>query len=294
METVLKYRNREVNVEDVAFIKKLIAEYPNGTRRLLSVKLCEAWNWRQSNGRLCDSTCRSLMLLLHRAGHIELPSPQWTFKQPRRLAVVERIEVPQIPLAAPLKHIGPLEIRQVRYSAEETLVKSLIADHHYLGYMHPVGEQLKYLVLAKDQPVACMCLSSAARHLGPRDRYIGWSQEARKENIRFIAYQSRFLILPWVRVPHLASHLLGCISRRLSADWERVFAHPIYYTETFVDPTRFRGTSYLAANWTVLGLTTGRGKNDQTMKPNRSLKQVLGYPLIKDFRRRLCTIAPKD
>ena len=140
-------------------------------------------------------------------------------------------------------------------------------------------------------PIACFCLSSAPRHLGPRDEYIGWSKEARKANIRFVAYQSRFLILPWVQVPHLASHLLGSLSRRLSSDWERVYAHPIYFTETFVDPSRYRGTCYRAANWTYLGMTMGRGKADFTHKPNRPLKQVLGYPLVKDFRRRLSEVA---
>jgi hypothetical protein len=198
------------------------------------------------------------------------------------------------PLACPLAQIGPVEIRQVRRTPEEALVKSLIAQHHYLGFTHPVGEHLLYLVTANDQPIACMSWSSAARHLGPRDRHIGWSKEARKANIRFIAYQSRFLILPWVRVPHLASHLLGAISRRLSHDWQQVYCHPIYFIETFVDSPRYRGTCYLAANWTELGLTTGRGKADQTHRPNRSLKQVLGYPLVKDFRRRLCTLPQED
>jgi len=184
--------------------------------------------------------------------------------------------------------IGPLDIRQVRRTPDEDLVKSLVQEHHYLGYAHPVGEHLKYLVCARGSPIACFCWSSAPRHLGPRDRYLGWSPSARKANIRFLAYQSRFLILPWVQVPHLASHLLGAISRRLSADWERVYAHPIYFTETFVDPERFAGTCYRAANWTVLGMTLGLGKDATTKRPNRSLKQLLGYPLVKDFKTRLC------
>jgi len=136
--------------------------------------------------------------------------------------------------------------------------------------------------------VACLCYSSAPRHLGPRDLHIGWSAPARRANIRLLAYQSRFLILPWVRVPHLASHLLGRISGRLSADWQRLYAHPIYFTETFVDPERYRGTCYRAANWTYLGMTTGRGKNCPTRQPNRPRKQVYGYALVKDFRARLC------
>jgi hypothetical protein len=133
--------------------------------------------------------------------------------------------------------------------------------------------------------------SSAPRHLGPRDQHLGWSAEARKKNIRFVAYQTRFLILPWVRVPHLASHLLGRMARQLSADWQRVYAHPIHFTETFVDTERNQGTCYRAANWTELGLTTGRGKADLTHTPNRSLKRIFGYPLVPDYRERLARIS---
>jgi hypothetical protein len=233
-----------------------------------------------------------MLLQLHRAGHIQLPPPQWRSQRPRRHEVLTIIEVEPHPLQAPLSQVGPIQIDQVRRTPDEALVKSLVAQYHYLGYVHPVGEHLKYLIRAQGQPIACMCWSSAPRHLGPRDRHIGWSKEARKANIRLVAYQSRFLILPWVQVPHLASHLLGAISRRLSTDWQQLYAHPIYFTETFVDPGRYRGTCYRAANWTVLGLTTGRGKADLLNRPNRSLKQVLGYPLIKDFRQRLCALQP--
>jgi hypothetical protein len=125
------------------------------------------------------------------------------------------------------------------------------------------------------------------RHLGNRDRYIGWSAEARRRNIRFIAYNMRFLILPWIRVPHRASHILGNVTRRLPGHWERMYGHPVYFAETFIDPGRFRGTCYRAANWQLLGLTTGRGKNDQTNKPNRSIKEILGLPLAPRFRQLL-------
>ena len=135
--------------------------------------------------------------------------------------------------------------------------------------------------------MACFAWSSAPRHLGSRDRFIGWSPQARLKNIRLLAYNSRFLILPWVRIEHLASHLLGRMARVLSADWECVYGHPIYFLETFVDPQRFRGTCYRGANWIELGLTTGRGKDAPSKAPNRSIKQVLGYALVKDFRQRL-------
>jgi hypothetical protein len=138
--------------------------------------------------------------------------------------------------------------------------------------------------------VACLAWSSAPRHLGSRDRYIGWSGEARRRNIRFLAYNTRFLILPWVRVEGLASHILGRMAARISADWEQRYGHPIYFLETFVDPERFRGTCYRAANWVLLGQTTGRGKDDQTGRPNRSIKQILGYPPHRRFRQLLSEV----
>ena len=187
----------------------------------------------------------------------------------------------------PLHQLQPIEFGAVRRSGDEPLFNSLIEQHHYLGYEQPVGEHLKYLVWAQGRPVACLAWSSAPRHLGSRDRFIGWSAEARRRNIRFLAYNTRFLILPWVQVEHLASHILGRMAKRLSEDWERIYGHPIYFLETFIDPERFRGTCYRAANWVVLGRTTGRGKNCPTKRPNRSIKDVLGYPLVPHFRELL-------
>lgn len=285
---VLRYRGREIDSGQVAFIRELIAGQPGASRRALSLALCEAWNWKQPNGSLCDALCRGMLLALHRGGQIELPPARKVISRERRTPA--SVVVDSSPIVAPLSGISPVTIRQVRRTPEEALVNGLIAQHHYLGYAYPVGENLKYLITAGERPIACFVWSSAPRHLGPRDRHIGWSPEARRTNIRHVAYQSRFLILPWVRVPHLASHLLGRISARLSEDWQQLYAHPIYFTETFVDPSRYRGTCYRAANWSELGLTTGRGKDCATKQPNRSLKQVWGYPLVRDFRIRLCEV----
>lgn len=187
----------------------------------------------------------------------------------------------------PLSAIRPVEFRQVRRTEEEALFDGLIETHHYLGYSRPVGEHLKYLIYAQGAPVACLAWSSAPRHLGCRDRFIGWSARVRQRNIHLIAYNTRFLILPWVRVPHLASHILGQAARRVSGDWEKFYGHPLWFLETFVDPDKFRGTCYRAANWLRLGITTGRGKNAPTKKPTRSIKELWAYPLAKDFRERL-------
>lgn len=290
MDVVLRYRGRDIKSAEVSFVRDLIARRPEAHRRALSIALCEAWDWRQDNGALKDGVCRGLLLQLHRAGHIELPPPRGRSARPSRREPAP-VELDTTPVECALAELGPVEIRQVRRTPEEAFVNSLVHHHHYLRYSQPVGEHLKHLVTAGGRPIACFCWSSAPRHLAPRDGHIGWSAAARKANIRFVAYQTRFLILPWVRVPHLASHLLGRMSRQLSEDWQRVYAHPIYFTETFVDPERNRGTCYRAANWTALGLTKGRGKDDLTMKQNRSLKLLFGYALVADFRRRLCTVA---
>jgi hypothetical protein len=291
MQRTLSYRHRVITDEDVVFIRKLITEHPGLSRRGLSKKLCEVWNWVQANGALRDMVCRGLMLMLHREGLIELPPVRRVARNP----LVERsarvlVSVDEAALQVSLAELGALAVRQVRRTPEEALFDSLLAQHHYLGYTQPVGEHLKYLVYAGGRPLACLAWCSAPRHLGSRDRFIGWSAQARLKNIGLLAYNTRFLILPWVRVAHLASHILGRMARMLSADWQRLYGHPIYFVETFIDPQRFRGTCYRAANWAVLGETTGRGKDAPTRQANRSIKQVLGYPLVKDFRQRLSDV----
>lgn len=287
-ETTLRHRGRDVTAEDVESVRRLIAANPNASRRRLSKLLCDEWGWHQANGQPCDMVCRGLMLELHRLGLIELPPPR--FVPPNNVIARDRrvrIEVDTSELVAHLEDLRPLEIEQVRRGGHERLVDSLIEEHHYLGYVRPVGEHLKHLILAHGRPIGCVTWSSAPRHLGPRDRFIGWDARARRENIHLVAYNTRFLILPWVRVKHLASHVLSRVSRIVSDDWMRVYGHPIHYLETFVDPDRFRGTCYLAANWIPLGLTTGRGKNAPTLAPTRSKKEVLGYPLRRNFRHLL-------
>jgi hypothetical protein len=292
MEAIFSYRHRHLTEQDIAFIRELIAEHPRASRRQLSKKLCQAWNWVQANGALRDMVCRSLMLQLHRAGLIELPPVVRVMPNPlAQRTAPARIEVDTQPLQARLGEIQPLALRQVRRTPQEALFNSLIAQYHYLAYTQPVGENLKYVVYAHERPIACCAFSSAPRHLGSRDRFIGWGREARLKNIHLIAYNTRYLILPWVKVEHLASHLLGRIAQVLARDWQRVYGHPIYFLETFIDPSRFRGTCYRAANWIYLGDTTGRGKDAPTHQPNRSVKQVLGYPLTKDFRQRLSRVS---
>ena len=286
--TELKYRGRVVTAEDILYIRELIAAHPRASRRRLSEKLCEAWQWKQANGALRDMVCRGLLLMLDRAGEIELPAVKFVPHNPFvERARPEPVSVDATPILGPLGDLRPVVIEQVRRTDHEPLFNSLMEQHHYLAYEQPVGEHLKFLVWAQGRPSACLPWSSAPRHLGSRDRYIGWSAAALRGNIHLLAYNTRFLILPWVRVEHLASHILGRMAKRLSKDWERIYGHPIHFLETFIDPERFRGTCYRAANWVLMGRTTGRGKDDQTNRPNRSIKEVWGYPLRRRFRELL-------
>lgn len=288
MQPIITYRGRSVTHDDVTFIRRLIADNPNDSRRALSLRLCDAWEWVQPNGHPRDMVCRGLLLALHRAGHISLP-PARNVCAGRRAVVGmrSRIDIDMTPLNATVRQLAPLEIRAVRRTDNERLYNGLVGQHHYLGYSQPVGEHLKYVVFSRQRPVACCAFSSSPRHIGCRDRFIGWDKNVRRANIHLIAYNTRFLILPWISVRHLASHILGSIAGRIGEDWQMTYRHPLHMLETFVDTERFAGTCYKAANWRYLGLTVGRGKNDLTHKVNRSIKAVWAYPLCKHFRERL-------
>ena len=171
-----------------------------------------------------------------------------------------------------------------RLAAEEAIFDGLVEEHHYLGYQRPVGEHLKILAYAAERPVACFAWSSSLPRLRLRDSFIGWSPSVRARNVQLIAYNNRFLILPWLRIRHLATHLLGRMTRELSLHWEQLYGHPIYLAETYVDRSRFAGTCYRAANWIHLGRTVGRGNHAPTTQPTRSKKDVLVLPLHKRFR----------
>jgi hypothetical protein len=283
------YRGRQVSPLEIAFLRQLIAEHPHLSRRRLSALVCEKWNWVQPNGHPCDMIARSLMLQLHRAGRIKLPAPRM---RPPNNAVRHRAPEPQLglgqrPRQCDLAQLGPLEIKQVRRTPQEKLFDHLLQAHHYLAYTRPVGEHIKFLVWAQGDPIACLAFSSAPRHLEARDQFIGWSAQTRRRNLCLLAYNTRFLILPWIEVPNLASHLLARVARRISSDWQALYHHPVYLLETFIDPARFRGASYQAANWIRLGLTTGRGHNAPTMRCDQPRKELWVYPLVRDFRKRL-------
>lgn len=285
MNDVIEYHSRQITKKDIGFIRALIAQHTDKSRWYISREICRQWDWRQANGALKDMVCRGLLLKLESDGLITLPPRKRIINNPfLDRKPPKRKEVDQSPIIGNLRTIQPIELRYVGKSPYEGLYNSLIHEHHYLGYTYPIGEKLKYIAFSNGRPIACIGWTSAVWHIGCRDRFIGWTAEIRKKNLHLIAYQKRFLILPWVYISCLASHLLGRMAKVLSMDWQRVYNHPIYFLETFVD-RQYKATCYRAANWIYLGKTTGRGKNDQTHKPNRSIKAVWGYPLLKNFRQ---------
>ncbi len=289
MHSELVYKGHHITSEDISFIRQTIAAYPEASRRFISQEICRVWNWVQHNGQLKDMLCRGLLLHLQRQGYIKLPPKKCYPNNPlinRRKP--DKVEIDITPIECKISEVIPIKLKQVRKTKLERIYNGLISQYHYLGYCHPIGEHLKFIAFAYERPIACLAWSSAPWHIKSRDKFIKWSMKSRRENLHLIAYNTRFLVLPWVRVKFLASHLLGLSARVISQHWQQLYNHPIVYLETFVDTERFKGICYRAANWIYLGKTTGRGKNDQTNKPNRSIKAVYGYPLVKNFREVLC------
>ena len=287
-DVLLSFRGRPIRSAEVAFLRELIAQSPGLSRRQLSLKVCHAWNWVQPNGQPRDMVCRGLLLALHRAGHISLPAPR---QSPPNNVIAHRRVGPEesydtTPIQGSLAALGPLEIRLVRRAPGESLFAHLLSRYHYLGYRRPVGEHLKYLVWAGPRPVACVGWSSGPRQLNLRDQFVGAPKEAYRHHLQGIAYNTRYLILPWVRVAHLASHLLARLARRISADWQSLYHHPLYLLESFVDIERFPGTCYRAANWICLGRSEGRGSKSQA-HAQTSLKELWVYPLVQHLRDQL-------
>jgi hypothetical protein len=283
-----RYRGRNITGDEIVFLRQFISDRPELSRYALSRKLCELWQWKQVNGSLRDMVCRGLLLLLDRAGEIQLPPARClSHNRPEGWGRPEPVVPDNRPVRGPLRELGRQEFQQVRRTPLEPLFNSLLEQYHYLGYQQPVGEHLKYLVTVKGQAIACLAWSSAPRHLASRDEFIGWSAETLKRNLHLLTYNTRFLILPWVQVPHLASHILGRMAKLVPRDWEQLYAHPIYWLETFIDPARFKGTCYRAANWVVVGRTTGRGHNARTKKATQPVKELLGLPLSRRFRELL-------
>lgn len=280
-------QGRILSAADLAQIRAWRAAHPSWHRTRLSRELCTRWGWRNGVGQLKDMAARSLLLKLEARGWIELPPRQGPSVNHRRNhRPVGEVPAP-VGIQVPLASLEPLKVVLVAPgSVEAPLFRSLLQHHHYLGHRNCVGENLKYLVRdGQGRPLACALFGSAAWQCQPRDAFIGWTPQARQRHLGLVTNNTRLLIPDGVRVPHLASHLLRRITRRLSRDWQARYGHPIHLLETFVESDRFAGTSYRAAGWVRVGATTGRGRNGSA--PQESIKEVYLLPLSADFRSRL-------
>ncbi len=275
---------------DISLIEQLLEENPGWGRTRLSIKLCELWDWRAPNGQLKDMACRNLLLRLERAGQIRLPPRQRKSTNAYRNRALLWVPHPSEPVESALKELLPLQIACVGAGGEQDrLFRYLLAHHHYLGCRNIVGENMKYLIYSRNgQILACILFSAAAWKSAPRDKFIGWRPSVRARHLHYVTNNARFLILPWVKVSHLASHILSRVRRRVSHDWMDKYAHPIYLLETFVDRSRYQGTCYRAANWQCVGQTTGRTRNDRYQRICTSQKALYVYPLVRQYRTRLC------
>ena len=290
MKTAFTIQGRQLTPDDLTAIRDLILNNPGWHRTRISQELCRRWNWVNDKGVLKDIAARSMLRKLDSMGLIELPSPIRSANNEFRHQpiLLESPEQTGSLIAGSLSDFQPIRIKGVNNPEDARLFRGLLQQHHYLGYTGPVGENLQYLLYdCHDRILGCMLYGAAAWQVADRDHYIGWDASARKRNLSRIANNMRFLILPWVQIPHLASHILAKIRHRLSRDWQDKYGHPILLIETFVEQDRFAGTCYRADNWTCVGKTRGRSRNHNSGDPMVPVKSVWLYPLHRDFRRAL-------
>ena len=285
-QVVIRYRSRQLDSQDIRFIRVLISKHYQRGRSHISRALCEAWQWIQPNGKLKEYAARDLLLRLEEQGLIELP------KRLRPKNNLRKKSFDQIPLflKEPINgSAGEYErpFIELVHSQDNYLWDYLVHHHHYLGLPKLVGEHLRYLAYISGQVVACLSWASAAWKVKDRDRFIGWDEETKRKNLHLIANNSRFLIPDWVSIKHLASRVLALNLKRLSTDWQRIYGHPVYLAETFVDISRFEGTCYRAANWVFVGQTKGSAKKGNVYLYHGQPKTIYLYPLHRHFRRRL-------
>lgn len=287
MRVDLVIRGRHIGVRDLALIRRLITEEGRSGRSHISSRLCEIWDWRQSNGRFRQIACRDLLRQLHGKGLIELPPMLRPARRPGYKNHVGRpLGIAPRPLEGTLKEWrDEIELILVQDRPTRRLFNQLTGAYHYLGYHQPTGAHLKYLASCQGEPIGCLSFGPAAWKLAPRDRFLGWSAGQREHRLSWLINNDRFLILPWVRVSDLASWLLSRCLRRLRSDWRRIYQHDLALCETFIDQHRFSGTAYAAANWIHLGQTQGRGRNDRLKQAALPVKSIWIYPLRPDFHQ---------
>lgn len=291
MKETLIVQGRKLEASDIERVRQLLAENPTWSRRRLSQALAAEWDWRNGCGQLKDMAARSLLLKLQDRGYVELPARRQTpTNRMARRSGSGVSEWDKTPLSGTLGSVGGLVIREVSaQGAAQQQCDAALAQFHYLGWGGAVGENLLYAVRTEaGRLLACMVFGAPAWKCAARDGFIGWTAEQRQRQLHRVVANTRFLILPFVEIPHLASWILGAVLRRLSADWQAKYGHPVLLAETFVDRERFRGTCYRAANWIPTGTTAGRSRQDRFHQMRVPTKDVYVYPLDRGFRRELC------
>jgi len=266
-------------------IRSLILDNPSALRTELSRKVCLAWRWINPGGELKDMSCRVLLLKLHRADVISLPSPQNGNNNGRKFIQLTLEGEPQHPIRSPVGLLQPIHLERVLTKHDSFLWNELMERYHYLGYTPLPGAQIRYFIRSASELLGAIGFSAAAWKVQPRDHWIGWSALIQKENLHLIVNNSRFLILPWVNSKNLASHILSLCAKKLPGDWQESYGYTPVLLETFVEKDRFAGTCYKAANWTCVGITKGRGKLDRTNQYALPIKDIFLYPLSKQFRQ---------
>lgn len=290
MESDLVLQGRTVSRAELQQVQSLLASHPDWSRYRLSRQLCALWNWRAPNGQLKDMAARTLLLKLEQRGQVALPQKRRPSPNRMRHKRLQPVAHARQPITEPLAHLRPLQIQELSQRPDGlALYEWLLHRYHYLSYASAVGLNLKYLVRdCRGRPLSCLLFGSAAWQCGVRDQFIGWNPTQRQAHLQQVTNNSRFLILPWVQVPRLASHIWSLVLGRLRQDWQSKYARPLRLVETFVDTSRFSGACYRAANWIALGQTTGRTRQDRSHRLAVAPKRVLVYPLEPDFRRHLC------
>jgi hypothetical protein len=287
-------QGRKIGRVEIAQIQALIEANPQWSRWRLSQELAEKWDWYSASRQLKDMAARTLLLKLHERGLITLPERKRApvGRRPRLGPDLFESLLPE-PITTDLASLQPFQIQVVGpRQPDYHLFQRYLTQHHYLSFGGPVGENLGYLIRSRTGvDLACLLFGAAAWQCAPRDQWIGWSAEQRAKGLPLIANNSRFLILPWVRVAQLANQILSQIAQRIDADWHKRYNHRLYLLETFVQQDRFRGTSYQAANWIHVGQTTGRTRQSQRQRDNQvhaPVKDIYLYPLSSDAHRDLC------
>ena len=275
--------------EDLAQLESWRREHPEWSRYRLSRELAQHWNWRTPAGELRDMAARHFLQKLHQRGLLRLPAPHP--KGGRQAAQWPAAAAPPpLPIEQSLAQLQPLNVDWFgpRSSTARELAATL-AQYHYLGWCGPVGPHLAYRVRdTHGRLLALLVFVAAALQVAQRDQFIGWCGAQRQARLHLLVQNARFLILPWVRVPHLASHVLARLTTRLRQDWMERYQQPLVLVETFVQCDRFAGTCYRAANWLYAGRTIGRGRGDRYHQRDQPRKDIYLCPLVRDWRACLC------